>query len=156
MYIVFFCFSSRRRHTRCALVTGVQTCALPIYRLAGRRIGGVQVVVRLSLRHLAVAVGVEPGELVGPCRRHLQELIARHVAVAIGVGSAKRGVPALALAAFAFGLRGLGVGTALAFAALALGFSAFVAGTAGRGDVAAALALAALTFGGLEIGRAHV
>src|SRR3546814_5017705 len=28
---VFF-FSSRRRHTRCALVTGVQTCALPIWR----------------------------------------------------------------------------------------------------------------------------
>src|SRR3546814_2773216 len=27
-YIFFF--SSRRRHTRCALVTGVQTCALPI------------------------------------------------------------------------------------------------------------------------------
>src|SRR3546814_20181072 len=29
---MFFCFffSSRRRHTRCALVTGVQTCALPI------------------------------------------------------------------------------------------------------------------------------
>src|SRR3546814_14103702 len=26
---MFFC-SSRRRHTRCALVTGVQTCALPI------------------------------------------------------------------------------------------------------------------------------
>src|SRR3546814_5471614 len=30
---VFF-FSSRRRHTRCALVTGVQTCALPICLLA--------------------------------------------------------------------------------------------------------------------------
>src|SRR3546814_11387378 len=29
---VFF-FSSRRRHTRCALVTGVQTCALPIFKL---------------------------------------------------------------------------------------------------------------------------
>src|SRR3546814_11893292 len=28
--IVIFFFSSRRRHTRCALVTGVQTCALPI------------------------------------------------------------------------------------------------------------------------------
>src|SRR3546814_9285815 len=27
---IFFFFSSRRRHTRCALVTGVQTCALPI------------------------------------------------------------------------------------------------------------------------------
>src|SRR3546814_3544749 len=26
----FFFFSSRRRHTSCALVTGVQTCALPI------------------------------------------------------------------------------------------------------------------------------
>src|SRR3546814_15315737 len=29
--LCFFFFSSRRRHTRCALVTGVQTCALPIY-----------------------------------------------------------------------------------------------------------------------------
>src|SRR3546814_3895047 len=27
---MYFFFSSRRRHTRCALVTGVQTCALPI------------------------------------------------------------------------------------------------------------------------------
>src|SRR3546814_2067435 len=30
-----FFFSSRRRHTICALVTGVQTCALPISPLAG-------------------------------------------------------------------------------------------------------------------------
>src|SRR3546814_2235130 len=30
-----FFFSSRRRHTRCALVTGVQTCALPISRDMG-------------------------------------------------------------------------------------------------------------------------
>src|SRR3546814_10206474 len=29
----WFFFSSRRRHTRCALVTGVQTCALPICRV---------------------------------------------------------------------------------------------------------------------------
>src|SRR3546814_10713080 len=29
--LVCFVFSSRRRHTRCALVTGVQTCALPIF-----------------------------------------------------------------------------------------------------------------------------
>src|SRR3546814_2789120 len=34
MWFLFFC-SSRRRHTRCALVTGVQTCALPIFRLWG-------------------------------------------------------------------------------------------------------------------------
>src|SRR3546814_8398512 len=32
--MVVFCFSSRRRHTRCALVTGVQTCALPILDVA--------------------------------------------------------------------------------------------------------------------------
>src|SRR3546814_18818195 len=30
--LFYFFFSSRRRHTRCALVTGVQTCALPISR----------------------------------------------------------------------------------------------------------------------------
>src|SRR3546814_3810415 len=29
---VMLLFTSRRRHTRCALVTGVQTCALPIAR----------------------------------------------------------------------------------------------------------------------------
>src|SRR3546814_2792295 len=29
VYVLFF--ASRRRHTRCALVTGVQTCALPIW-----------------------------------------------------------------------------------------------------------------------------
>src|SRR3546814_1516504 len=34
MFFNFF-FSSRRRHTRCALVTGVQTCALPICRSCG-------------------------------------------------------------------------------------------------------------------------
>src|SRR3546814_6938669 len=30
LFVLFFFFSSRRRHTICALVTGVQTCALPI------------------------------------------------------------------------------------------------------------------------------
>src|SRR3546814_8598154 len=39
-YLLLF-FSSRRRHTRCALVTGVQTCALPI-----------------SHRYLAMGIGV--------------------------------------------------------------------------------------------------
>src|SRR3546814_5077566 len=43
--LYFFYFSSRRRHTRCALVTGVQTCALPIsspiaaVRSAGKLLG---------------------------------------------------------------------------------------------------------------------
>src|SRR3546814_5578429 len=43
--LLFFFFSSRRRHTICALVTGVQTCALPIYaddeRSRSPRSGGV-------------------------------------------------------------------------------------------------------------------
>src|SRR3546814_3326062 len=33
--VMYFFFSSRRRHTRCALVTGVQTCALPIWGIFG-------------------------------------------------------------------------------------------------------------------------
>src|SRR3546814_1929766 len=32
-FVCVFLFASRRRHTRCALVTGVQTCALPIFAL---------------------------------------------------------------------------------------------------------------------------
>src|SRR3546814_17063057 len=45
---MFCClFSSRRRHTRCALVTGVQTCALPISAQEGAHL---QV---LRDRHLA-------------------------------------------------------------------------------------------------------
>src|SRR3546814_3189662 len=38
--ILFFFFSSRRRHTRCALVTGVQTCALPILEIGAEAAGG--------------------------------------------------------------------------------------------------------------------
>src|SRR3546814_19526734 len=48
MYFVWFCyvlrfffFSSRRRHTRCALVTGVQTCALPISSALALLVSGV-------------------------------------------------------------------------------------------------------------------
>src|SRR3546814_10103108 len=35
--VFLFFFSIRRRHTRCALVTGVQTCALPILAGIGKR-----------------------------------------------------------------------------------------------------------------------
>src|SRR3546814_10250036 len=46
---VFF-FSSRRRHTRCALVTGVQTCALPICSRCRKRGGLLWFVPRAGLR----------------------------------------------------------------------------------------------------------
>src|SRR3546814_4555325 len=36
------CFSSRRRQTRCTLVTGVQTCALPICPIGAVQIIGVR------------------------------------------------------------------------------------------------------------------
>src|SRR5881296_3738920 len=38
-FLFFFFFSSRRRHTRCCCVTGVQTCALPIYAEAWHQMG---------------------------------------------------------------------------------------------------------------------
>src|SRR3546814_4720803 len=35
VFSIFFFFSSRRRHTRCALVTGVQTCSSDLGVLGG-------------------------------------------------------------------------------------------------------------------------
>src|SRR3546814_505928 len=46
--LVYFFFSSRRRHTRCALVTGVQTCALPIF-FPGLLLSAVYVIYLLGL-----------------------------------------------------------------------------------------------------------
>src|SRR3546814_5359923 len=37
VFITVLFFASRRRHTRCALVTGVQTCALPIWAMPVQR-----------------------------------------------------------------------------------------------------------------------
>src|SRR3546814_4121352 len=50
-YYVFF--SSRRRHTRCALVTGVQTCALPISSFLPRELFGKMMRRLFPDRHLA-------------------------------------------------------------------------------------------------------
>src|SRR3546814_10709158 len=70
---VFF-FSSRRRHTRCALVTGVQTCALPISDRAeiddiARKLAGQRPFeVRRDLHVLAAADRaplLHPGDFLG-------------------------------------------------------------------------------------------
>src|SRR3546814_8479454 len=53
--IWWFFFSSRRRHTRCALVTGVQTCALPIFG-AVLVVGGLSVVISRSIMRRTRAV----------------------------------------------------------------------------------------------------
>src|SRR3546814_8486301 len=42
MVFCFLFFSSRRRHTSCALVTGVQTCALPICATEAQETLGAQ------------------------------------------------------------------------------------------------------------------
>src|SRR3546814_4620290 len=51
--VMCFFLSSRRRHTRCALVTGVQTCALPILQLSATGPGEVKA------RDIAVAEDIE-------------------------------------------------------------------------------------------------
>src|SRR3546814_4698970 len=69
VYIVF-CFSSRRRHTSCALVTGVQTCALPIFYffalilselLSNNAVAALMTPVTLAI---AAELGVDPRPLV--------------------------------------------------------------------------------------------
>src|SRR5881409_490341 len=47
-FFFFFFFSSRRRHTRCETVTGVQTCALPIFVSARRIFDATQVPVAVK------------------------------------------------------------------------------------------------------------
>src|SRR3546814_5760690 len=63
-----FCFSSRRRHARCALVTGVQTCALPISSRGCREFAGL----------LESRVGVLRKGAVSRGRREASEL--KHIA----------------------------------------------------------------------------
>src|SRR3546814_5061486 len=60
--LLAFFFSSRRRHTSCALVTGVQTCALPIYQLTGNRDHGLLDELLDPGERGACAVGVDCGD----------------------------------------------------------------------------------------------
>src|SRR3546814_6031882 len=69
-----FFFSSRRRHTICELVTGVQTCALPISLYPGQvRPGGTDLH-PLEVRHRAD--GLARVDLVGIERHQRDELLA--------------------------------------------------------------------------------
>src|SRR3546814_2211497 len=63
---VWFFVSSRRRHSRCALVTGVQTCALPIYRRdasSDEGLGGLSLL--LALAYLVVTTYAARLRVVG-------------------------------------------------------------------------------------------
>src|SRR3546814_2618464 len=65
MFSIVFFFSSRRRHTRCALVTGVQTCALPILdrpvRHRARGVGHGAILVPSQLPPLPLPLGLPRG-----------------------------------------------------------------------------------------------
>src|SRR3546814_6315685 len=95
----FFFFSSRRRHTRCALVTGVQTCALPICQVEvavllhveiheGFVGGRAEVQRQQALGHALDHVVERPQREVRRDRRHLD----RHV---VDVGTADEVVDAV-------------------------------------------------------------
>src|SRR3546814_3160945 len=79
--LVFF-FSSRRRHTRCALVTGVQTCALPIFLHSVRGRYGFDRVYRASLQNIKADVTVtipteKGGQQIG--RASCRERVCQYV-----------------------------------------------------------------------------
>src|SRR3546814_4598912 len=65
------CCSSRRRHTRCALVTGVQTCALPICVALRLAVAGEGFRGGAELGHERRLVGGEVGEAPAGQLRHL-------------------------------------------------------------------------------------
>src|SRR3546814_8915629 len=79
-------FSSRRRHTRCALVTGVQTCALPISApragTAYVRLGPVEAVQRFK-RHCPAGWFVLR---FGPAKGHVPGGFAVYPSGAVGPG----------------------------------------------------------------------
>src|SRR3546814_4449422 len=74
-----FFFSSRRRHTRCALVTGVQTCALPISLLTRPEapVGAVASLPRQTCGHHAPGRGIADGKQPVGDRLPLDDQIER-------------------------------------------------------------------------------
>src|SRR3546814_8462687 len=65
LLVICVFFSSRRRHTRCALVTGVQTWALPIYSGLPAGLGRAAVEGRLAASAGDVSLTGLKGELAG-------------------------------------------------------------------------------------------
>src|SRR3546814_1084771 len=75
-------FSSRRLHTRCALVTGVQTCALPSYFINAElvRLGRAMIPMGRAVDTVQLARGLFPGAQVNLdalCRRFAIDNSAR-------------------------------------------------------------------------------
>src|SRR3546814_3480195 len=95
--MLFFFFSSRRRHTRCALVTGVQTWALPIYSAHSARnndfLRSQESIIALSRRLLAPSGPLSPPHAVDrPDGLYPLLAIARSDAFKIGRASCRERV----------------------------------------------------------------
>src|SRR3546814_3617509 len=110
---VWFFFSSRRRHTRCALVTGVQTCALPILgRIAQRH--GVIALDRSVIRDPDVAVavaaivdGAGPDEIATLLAEQRETRDDRHATAADVWDAAAELAPAMGMIGTMIGLVGM-------------------------------------------------
>src|SRR3546814_5291153 len=81
-WLVFVCFlfvffSSRRRHTRCALVTGVQTCALPICTDVYALGANTQGIATLQMLNILEHFDLQGAGFQSPLLRHLQAAAKR-------------------------------------------------------------------------------
>src|SRR3546814_514743 len=78
-FLLFVFFSSSRRHTRCALVTGVQTCDLPIF-YAGRVVvdKNIEAFLKLKLDGTKLVVGTGP-DLEGYRARYPETVFAGYL-----------------------------------------------------------------------------
>src|SRR3546814_5424248 len=74
---MLFFFSSRRLHTRCALVTVVQTCALPIFSRFADRVG---VAIGFD-RALSNDLQIENGKLTGTVAKPIVDSAAKEKAL---------------------------------------------------------------------------
>src|SRR3546814_2204134 len=82
--LVVFFFSSRRRHTRCALVTGVQTCALPISAAPVTRLDGASIDDRLDAEFVPDVVLMNPPfSATAHVERPMRGTALRHIASAL-------------------------------------------------------------------------
>src|SRR3546814_4202035 len=80
MVLCCFFFSSRRLHTRCALVTGVQTCALPISRTE----------IKPAVSAVKELLAQEPDALREIVRSVMQAMLEAEMDEALGAGKSER------------------------------------------------------------------
>src|SRR6188508_3623471 len=97
-YIFFFFFSSRRRHTRWLNVTGVQTCALPIWTAIRARTSSArdQDLVRLSTLALVLFVAQILSGAANVWSRLRPWAVVLHVAFSVLIWSTLVALAALA------------------------------------------------------------